>query len=160
LKQEGAFDVQAFLDSTGVARRIVEYRRADVIFTQGDPCESVLYIQKGGVKLSVLSKTGKEAVVAMLGPGDFFGEGCLAGQAVRMGSATATESSTILLVNKAEMGRLLHQQHALSDRFIAHMLARNIRIEEDLVDQLFNSSEKRLARTLLLLARYGNTTRR
>ena len=107
------------------------------------------------MKLSVLSKTGKEAVVAMLGPGDFFGEGCLAGQAVRMGSATATERSTILLVNKAEMGRLLHQQHALSDRFIAHMLARNIRIEEDLVDQLFNSSEKRLARTLLLLARYG-----
>ena len=130
-------------------------RAAEVIFRQGDPCKSVLYIQRGGVKLSVLSKTGKEAVVAMLGPGDFFGEGCLAGQAVRMGPATATESSTILLVNKAEMGSLLHQQHALSDRFIAHMLARNIRIEEDLVDQLFNSSEKRLARTLLLLARYG-----
>ncbi len=154
-KKEPTFDTQAFLDSAGVARTIVEYRPADVIFRQGEPCKSVMYIQRGGVKLSVLSKTGKEAVVAMLGPGDFFGEGCLAGQAVRMGSATATESSTILLVNKAEMGRLLHQQHALSDRFIAHMLARNIRIEEDLVDQLFNSSEKRLARTLLLLARYG-----
>jgi CRP-like cAMP-binding protein len=154
-KKEPTFNAQAFLDSAGLARTIVEYQPADAIFRQGDPCKSVLYIQRGGVKLSVLSKTGKEAVVAMLGPGDFFGEGCLAGQAVRMGSATATESSTILLVNKAEMGRLLHQQHALSDRFIAHMLARNIRIEEDLVDQLFNSSEKRLARTLLLLARYG-----
>jgi CRP-like cAMP-binding protein len=154
-KQKGTFTAQAFLDSPGVARTIVEYRPADVIFTQGDPCESVLYIQKGGVKLSVLSKTGREAVVAMLGPGDFFGEGCLAGQPVRMGSATAITGSTILFVDKAEMVRLLHQQPALSDRFIAHMLARNIRIEEDLVDQLFNSSEKRLARTLLLLARYG-----
>src|SRR6266852_1713356 len=146
---------QAFLDSAGIARTIVAYRRAEAIFTQGDPCESVLYIQKGGVKLSVFSKTGREAVVAMLGPGDFFGEGCLAGQPVRMGSATATTDSTILLVDKDQMVRLLHQQHALSDRFIAHMLARNIRIEEDLIDQLFNSSEKRLARMLLLLARYG-----
>jgi CRP/FNR family transcriptional regulator, cyclic AMP receptor protein len=154
-KPKGTFNAQAFLDSAGVARTIVEYRRADVIFNQGDPCESVLYIQKGGVKLSVLSKTGREAVVAMLGPGDFFGEGCLAGQPVRMGSATAITGSTILFVDKDEMVRLLHQQHALSDRFIAHMLARNMRIEEDLVDQLFNSSEKRLARTLLLLARYG-----
>jgi CRP-like cAMP-binding protein len=154
-KQERTFNAQAFLDSVGVARTIVEYQPGDVIFTQGDPCRVVLYIQHGAVKLSVLSKAGKEAVVAMLGPGDFFGEGCLAGQPVRMGSATATERSTVLLVDKAEMGRLLHQQHALSDRFIAHMLARNIRIEEDLVDQLFNCSEKRLARTLLLLAQYG-----
>jgi CRP-like cAMP-binding protein len=154
-KQKGTFNAQAFLDSAGVARTIVEYRRADVIFTQGDPCESVLYIQKGGVKLSMLSKMGREAVVAMLGPGDFFGEGCLAGQPVRMGSAIAITGSTILFVDKDEMVRLLHQQHALSDRFIAHMLARNSRIEADLVDQLFNSSEKRLARTLLLLARYG-----
>ena len=154
-KPNGTFDARAFLDSAGIARTIVEYRRADVIFTQGDPCESVLYIQKGGVKLSVLSKTGREAVVAMLGPGDFFGEGCLAGQPVRMGSATATTDSTILLVDQDEMVRLLHQQHALSDRFIAHLLARTIRIEEDLVDQLFSSSEKRLARKLLLLARYG-----
>jgi len=154
-KQRGTFDAQAFLESAGVARKIVDYRRSEAIFTQGDPCDSVLYIQKGGVKLSVLSKTGREAVVAMLGPGDFFGEGCLAGQPVRMGSATALTSSTILQVDKDQMVRLLHKQHSLSDRFIAHMLARNIRIEEDLVDQLFNSSEKRLARTLLLLARYG-----
>ncbi|PYR25196.1 MAG: Crp/Fnr family transcriptional regulator [Acidobacteria bacterium] len=154
-KQKGTFDAQAFLESAGVARKIVDYRRSEAIFTQGDPCDSVLYIQKGGVKLSVLSKTGREAVVAMLGPGDFFGEGCLAGQPVRMGSATALTSSTILQVDKDQMVRLLHKQHSLSDRFIAHMLARNIRIEEDLVDQLFNSSEKRLARTLLLLARYG-----
>ena len=114
-----------------------------------------MYIQEGGIKLSVLSKTGREAVVAMLGPGDFFGEGCLAGQPVRMGTATAITPSTILLVGKHQMVALLHDQHAMSDRFISHMLARNIRIEEDLVDQLFNSSEKRLARTLLLLARYG-----
>jgi CRP/FNR family cyclic AMP-dependent transcriptional regulator len=154
-KPKGLFDAQAFLDSAGIAKKIVEYRRNSVIFTQGDPCEHVLYIQKGGVKLSVLSKAGREAVVAMLGAGEFFGEGCLAGQSVRMGSATAIADSTILLVDKIHMVRLLHRQHALSDRFIAHMLARNIRIEEDLVDQLFNSSEKRLARTLLLLARYG-----
>jgi len=154
-KQSGAFDVQAFLDSAGVARKIVEHRRSETIFAQGEPCESVLYIQKGGVKLSVLSKTGREAVVAMLGPGDFFGEGCLAGQSVRMGSATAITSSTILAIEKDQMVDLLHKQHELSDRFIAHMLARNVRIEADLVDQLFNSSEKRLARTILLLARYG-----
>ena len=154
-KQNSPFNAQAFLDSSGIDRKIVEYRRAAVIFTQGDPCEHVLYVQKGGVKLSVLSKSGREAVVAMLGPGEFFGEGCLAGQPVRMGNATTTMDSTILHVDKDQMVRLLHRQHALSDRFIAHMLARNIRIEEDLVDQLFNSSEKRLARTLLLLARYG-----
>ena len=154
-KPKGAFDAQSFLYSAGIARKIVEYRRTEVIFSQGDTCDHVLYIQKGAVKLSVLSKAGREAVVAMLGPGEFFGEGCLAGQQVRMGSATATTDSAILLVDKDQMVRLLHKQHALSDRFIAHMLARNIRIEEDLIDQLFNSSEKRLARTLLLLARYG-----
>jgi CRP-like cAMP-binding protein len=154
-KPKGTFDVQAFLDSAGIARRIVAYRRGEKIFTQGDPCETVLYVQSGAVKLSVLSKTGREAVVAMLAPGDFFGEGCLAGQSMRMGSATAIAASNILHVSKAQMVRLLHKQHDLSDRFITHMLARNIRIEEDLVDQLFNSSEKRLARTLLLLARYG-----
>ena len=149
------FNARAFLESAGLSKRLVEYRQGDRIFAQGDPCDHVLYIQKGNVKLSVLSKMGREAVVAMLGVGEFFGEGCLAGQAVRMGSATATMDSTILLINKDRMVRLLHKQHALSDRFIAHMLARNIRIEEDLIDQLFNSSEKRLARTLLLLARYG-----
>jgi CRP/FNR family cyclic AMP-dependent transcriptional regulator len=150
-----AFDAQAFLDLPGIAKTIVEYRRGETIFTQGDVCEDVLYIRTGGVKLSVLSKTGREAVAAMLGPGDFFGEGCLAGQTVRMGSATAITPSVILLVGKEKMVRLLHRQHAMSDRFISHMLSRNIRIEEDLIDQLFNSSEKRLARTLLVLARYG-----
>ena len=149
------FNAQAFLDSAGLAKTILQYGRDEVIFTQGDASEHVLYVQSGGVKLSVVSKRGKEAVVAMLGPGDFFGEGCLAGQPVRMGSATAMTPSAILRVEKAQMVRLLQRQHEMSDRFIAHMLTRNIRIEEDLIDQLFNSSEKRLARTLLLLARYG-----
>jgi CRP/FNR family cyclic AMP-dependent transcriptional regulator len=150
-----SFDVQGFLDSSGVAKTIVRYGRGDTVFTQGQPCDHVMYIQSGGIKLSVLSKTGREAVVAMLGPGDFFGEGALAGQPLRMGSASAITPSVVLLIRKDKMIRLLHKQHAMSDRFIAHMLARNIRIEEDLIDQLFNSSEKRLARALLLLARYG-----
>jgi len=149
------FNAQAFLDSAGIAKTIAEYGREETIFTQGDVCKHVMYIQTGGVKLSVLSENGREAVVAMLGPGDFFGEGCLAGQPIRIGSATAITPSVILLIDKAKMVRLLHRQHAMSDRFISHMLSRNIRIEEDLIDQLFNSSEKRLARALLLLARYG-----
>lgn len=149
------FDVQVFLDSPGVQRKVVDYRRGQTIFAQGDPCDYVMYLQKGGVKLSVVSKVGRQAVVAMLGPGEFFGEGCLAGQLVRMGSAAATMASSILLIEKAQMVALLASEHALSDRFIGHMLARNIRVEQDLIDQLFNSSEKRLARTLLLLARYG-----
>jgi CRP/FNR family transcriptional regulator, cyclic AMP receptor protein len=159
VKAAPAFNAQTFLESAGVAKTIVKYGRGDAIFTQGDPCEHVMYIQTGGVKLSVLSKTGREAIVAMLGPGDFFGEGCLAGQPLRMGSASAITATTILIVPKAKMVGLLHKQHAMSDRFIAHMLARNIRIEEDLIDQLFNSSEKRLARALLLLARYGKQDR-
>jgi CRP-like cAMP-binding protein len=154
-KGNDTFDVEAFLDSAGVSRRIEKYRRGQVVFAQGDPCQHVLYIQAGGVHLSVLSSGGRRAVVATLGPGDFFGEGCLAGHPVRMGGATAMTVSTVLLIDKDQMARLLHEEHALSDRFIKHMLARNIRIEQDLVDQLFNSSEKRLARTLLLLARYG-----
>jgi CRP/FNR family transcriptional regulator, cyclic AMP receptor protein len=154
-KRKAAFNAQSFLDSAGLSKRIVKYAKGETVFVQGDSCKSVLYVQAGGVKLSVLSKGGREAVVAMLGVGEFFGEGCLAGQAVRMGTATAVVASTILLVDKDEMVDLLHKQRALSDRFITHMLARNIRIEEDLIDQLFNSSEKRLARTLLLLARYG-----
>src|SRR6478609_7876446 len=155
LKLPSPFNAQAFLESAGVAKTFVEYGRGETVFAQGDACDHVLYVQSGGVKLSVLSKTGREAVVAMLGPGDFFGEGCLAGQPIRMGSATAITPSVIRVVAKAKMVRLLHKQHAMSDRFISHMLSRNIRIEEDLIDQLFNSSEKRLARTLLLLARYG-----
>jgi CRP-like cAMP-binding protein len=149
------FDARAFLESAGAAKAIAHFRRGEAVFAQGDACRHVMYIQAGGVKLSVMSKTGREAVVAMLGPGDFFGEGCVAGQSHRIGSATAITPSTILLVGKAKMVELLHQQHAMSDRFISHLLGRNIRIEEDLIDQLFNSSEKRLARTLLLLARYG-----
>lgn len=157
LKANGkkAFNAQDFLDSTGVARKVVEFKRKQAIFSQGDPAQNVLYIQKGGVRLSVVNKTGKEAVVAILGPGDFFGEGCLAGQSIRMGTATAVAATTALVIEKNEMIRVLHAEHAFSDRFISYMLSRNIRIEEDLVDQLFNSSEKRLARTLLLLARYG-----
>jgi CRP/FNR family cyclic AMP-dependent transcriptional regulator len=152
----GEFDVQAFLDSAGVARNIVEFQAKDTIFLQGDIGKDVLYIQKGTVKLSVVSKTGKEAVVAMLKPGDFVGEGVLAGQPVRIASATASGDVTMLVIGLKEMIRVLHDEHAFSDRFIAYMVGRNIRIEEDLIDQLFNSSEKRLARTLLLLARYGN----
>jgi CRP/FNR family cyclic AMP-dependent transcriptional regulator len=154
-KKKAVFDAQAFLDSAGVSRKVVDFRKRQVIFAQGDPCKSVMYAQRGGVKLSVVSQTGKEAVVAILGPGDFFGEGCLAGQARRMATATAITNATVLVIEKSEMMRMLHKQHSLSDRFIHYMLERNIRVEEDLVDQLFNSSEKRLARTLLLLARYG-----
>jgi CRP-like cAMP-binding protein len=154
-KKKSVFDAQAFLDSSGVQKQIKEFKRSDVVYSQGDAAKSVLYLQAGSVKLSVVSEAGKEAVVAILGPGDFFGEGCLAGQSVRMGTASAITPSTVLVIEKREMFKVLHEQHDLSDRFIAFMLARNIRIEEDLIDQLFNSSEKRLARTLLLLARYG-----
>jgi len=154
------FDLRGFLESAGVSRRIVRYATNTVVFAQGATAKAVFYVQEGGVKLSVLSSAGKEAVVAMLGPGDFFGEGCLAGQTMRMGSAITLMPTTALQVQKREMLRTLHEQPAFSDLFIAHMLARNIRIEEDLVDQLFNSSEKRLARTLLLLARYGEEEER
>jgi len=150
-----AFDAEAFLDSAGIARKLATFRRAQTIFSQGDVCDSVMYIQKGGVKLSVRSKTGREAIVAMLGPGEFFGEGALAGQPLRMGDATALTLSTIFVLRKKTMLRLLHKKRELADRFIAHMLGTNIRIEEDLLDHLFNDDEKRLARALLLLARYG-----
>src|SRR6202165_3334591 len=150
--QKPTFDAQAFLDSAGVARKVVEYRRSQKIYSQGDPAASVMYIQKGGVKLSVVNEVGKEAVLAILGPDDFFGEGGMAGQSIRMGTATAITPTTLLVIEKTEMIRVLHDEHAFSDRFVSYMLSRNIRIEEDLIDQLFNSSEKRLARTLLLLA--------
>ncbi len=158
LKEKPAFDAQAFLDSAGVARKVVQYRGSRKVYTQGDPATAVMYIQEGSVKLSVVNEVGREAVVAILGPSDFFGEGCLAGQEIRMGTATAIEPSAVLVFEKSEMMRMLHAEPALSDRFISHMLSRNIRIEEDLIDQLFNSSEKRLARALLLLARYGKKT--
>lgn len=149
------FDAKAFLDAVDLSGKVVAYRPSDAIYSQGDAADSILYIQKGSVKLSVVSPSGREAVVGVLGAGDFIGEGALAGQPVRLATATAMAATTIRVVPKRQMIRLLHEQHGLSDRFIAHMLARNQRLEEDLVDQLFNASEKRLARTLLLLARYG-----
>ena len=154
-KARPGFDAEAYLESTGPARKVVKYRQGEVVFAQGDPADDVRYLQKGGMKVSVLSRIGKEAVIAMLSPGDFFGEGALAGQSLRIETATAMTASSVLIIQKGAMARLLHEQPAFADRFIAHMLTRNIRIEADLVDQLFNSSEKRLARTLLLLARYG-----
>lgn len=147
--------MNSFLHSVGLLRKTTEFRRKETIFSQGDPAKNVMFIQKGGVKLTVVNTVGREAVVAILGPGDFIGEGCLAGQTVCMTTATAITPASILAIEKHEMIRVLHGEHEFSDRFIAYMLARNIRVEEDLIDQLFNSSEKRLARTLLLLARYG-----
>jgi CRP/FNR family transcriptional regulator, cyclic AMP receptor protein len=145
----------AGLDWTGVRTERVEFGPGTMVFAQGDPATTVMYVEQGVVRLSVVSHAGKEAVIAMLETGHFFGEGCLAGQAQRMATATAVAPCTILTVEKQEMVRRLHAQPAFADRFLTHMLARNIRIEEDLIDHLFNSSEKRLARTLLLLARYG-----
>ena len=155
LTPRSPFGLDSFLETGGVRRRVISLPRHAVAYSQGSAATSVFYIQRGGIKLSVTSALGKEAVVAMLGPGDFFGEGCLAGQPLRMGSATALVPTELIRIVKADMARLLDEQHEFSNRFIRHILGRNIRIEEDLVDQLFNSSEKRLARTLLLLARYG-----
>ena len=154
-RSNGSFDPQVFLDTAGVARKVVEYRRNESIYSQGDAANTVMYIQKGGVKFSVVNGSGKEAVVAVFGPTDFFGEGCMAGQPLRIGTTTAVTPTTLLVMQKEELLRVLHAEHGLSDHFIAYMLAHNIRVEEDLIDQLFNSSEKRLARALLLLARYG-----
>jgi CRP/FNR family cyclic AMP-dependent transcriptional regulator len=155
LKTAPEFDLEDFLESAGLARTIAKYAKAGVIYSQGDHATQVMYIQHGSAKISVLSKSGKEAVVAMLSAGDFLGEGCLAGQTRRMATATAMSPTTLLVVEKPHMMQMLHKEPALSDRFRLHMLMRNIRIEEDLIDQLFNSSEKRLARALLLMARYG-----
>jgi CRP/FNR family cyclic AMP-dependent transcriptional regulator len=154
-KKQRPFDAKAFLETAGLGKRLSTYTRGDIVFSQGDPSDTVMYVRDGAVQLSVLSHTGKEAIIATLRAGDFLGEGALAGQPIRLVTARATMASTMLVVPKRQMIRLLHSQHALSDRFIAHMLVRNARLEADLVDQLFNESEKRLARTLLLLARYG-----
>ena len=154
-RKVSTFNAEAFLNSAGLARTITEFGKKETLFSQGDPCRTIMYIQKGEVKISVVSETGKEAVVAMLGSGDFIGEGGLAGQPVRMATATAITPVTALVIENKEMFKVLHSESAFSDRFITYMLERNVRIEEDLIDQLFNSSEKRLARTLLLLARYG-----
>src|ERR1700676_3824040 len=148
-KKNGVFDPQVFLDTAGVARKITDFRRGESIYSQGEAADSVMYLQKGGVKYSVVNGSGKEAVVAIFGPNDFFGEGCMAGQSVRMGTTTAMPPTTILVIAKHDILRVLHTEHELSDQFIGYMLAHNIRVEEDLIDQLFNSSEKRLARTLL-----------
>ncbi|MGA8221327.1 MAG: Crp/Fnr family transcriptional regulator [Candidatus Acidiferrales bacterium] len=149
------FSVESFFDSLGVVRGVKNYRKNQVIFSQGDPAIDVLYLRKGRVKRTVVSRSGREAVVGILGPGDFFGEWCLSERPVCIATATAMESTSILVISKQEMVRALHTEHALSDGFIAYLLARTVRIEEDLIDQLFNSTEKRLARALLRLARYG-----
>jgi CRP/FNR family cyclic AMP-dependent transcriptional regulator len=149
------FNAEAYLASGGVARKVVEYRRSEKAYSQGDPATDVMYIQKGDMKLSVVNEVGKGAVVAILGPDDFFGEGCLACQSVRRETAAALTPATVLAIQKKEMIRVLHAERAFADRFMTYMLERIGRIEEDLIDQLFNSSEKRLARTLLLLTRYG-----
>ena len=153
--RRSAFDVQLFLDSAGLGRKLEKFRGRETVFAQGDPAQNVMYIQEGRVTLTVVNETGKEAVVGVVGPGDFFGEGCLAGQSICMATATAIAPTTVLVIEKNEMIRVLHEEHEFSDRFIAYMLARNGRVEEDLIDQLFNCIEKRLARALLLLARYG-----
>jgi CRP/FNR family transcriptional regulator, cyclic AMP receptor protein len=149
------FNVKSFLKTTGLGRKILKFKPNETVFAQGDLANNVMYIQEGSVKLFVVSESGKQGVVAILGPGDFLGEGCLAGQAKYMVTAVAIAPTAVLIIEKNEMFRVLHGEHEFSDRFIAHMLSRNLRVEEDLIDQLFNSSEKRLARTLLLLARYG-----
>jgi CRP/FNR family transcriptional regulator, cyclic AMP receptor protein len=148
-------DIISFLKSAGIVRKLKTYKRKEIIYSQGEAARTILYVEEGGVKLSVISEAGKEAVVALLGAGDFFGEGCLAGQSIRMGTATALSACALLVFEKKQMLQILHERQEFSDIFIAFMLSRNTRIEEDLIDQLFNSSEKRLARTLLLLARYG-----
>jgi CRP/FNR family cyclic AMP-dependent transcriptional regulator len=151
-------NLPGWLQAAGVGRTLVDYGPGHAIFTQGDPCEHVWYIDAGAVKVSVLSPAGKEAVVVLLGPGDFLGEGGLAGQPSHRHSATTITASALVAIAKHDMLRLLHAQHAMSDRFIAHILARNIRIEEAVIDHRLHSSEKRLARTLMLLARHGTAS--
>jgi CRP/FNR family cyclic AMP-dependent transcriptional regulator len=159
-KRNLTFDPKSLLKGVSGGRSVASYRRKQVIFAQGDPADAVFYVQKGRVKLTVVSKQGKEAVVALLGADEFFGEGCLAGQPLRMSSATAAEDTTVLRLRKKAMVRLLHTDPKFAELFTTHLLSRNIRYEEDLVDQLFNSSEKRLARVLLLLAHFGKDGRR
>ncbi len=149
------FDVHTFLAKIGAGRTAISCRKSKKLFSQGDPADAIFYIQDGKVKLTVISKQGKEAVVGILGATDFFGEGCLAGQSVRMSSATAMSPCEVMRLEKEHTIRVLHDEPTFSELFLTHLLSRNIRLEEDLVDQLFNSSEKRLARVLLLLANYG-----
>jgi CRP/FNR family transcriptional regulator, cyclic AMP receptor protein len=155
IKSRPSFDPKSFLAMVGEGRSIGEYRKDQIVFSQGDPANAVFYVQRGKVKVSVVSEQGKEAVVAMLGTNDFFGEGCLAGQAQRIATVATITDSVIVRLEKAAIVRVIHREPAFSGMFIAHLLARAIRVEADLVDQLFNSSEKRLARILLLLANFG-----
>jgi CRP-like cAMP-binding protein len=155
-RKAAAFDPSAFLAKVGHGKTISSYAKGSVVYQQGDAADSVYYIQSGKVKVSVVSAQGKEAVVGLLGGGDFFGEGCLTGQKLRLATVEALEPSVVLRIDKAEMTRVIHSEATFSELFIAHLLSRNARVEEDLVDQLFNSSEKRLARTLLLLANFGS----
>jgi CRP-like cAMP-binding protein len=154
-KLKPVFDPRLFLSKVGKGRTIADYSKNQVIFSQGDQADAVFYIQKGKLKLTVVSNAGKEAIIAILGPGDFLGEGCLAAQPVRLATATAISSCSIIRLEKAAMIRVLHDEPTFSEVFVSYLLSRNMRIEEDLVDQLFNSSEKRLARVLLLLANFG-----
>src|SRR5580700_7863585 len=155
IKKKRDFDPHAFLATIGEGRKIVPFEKKQTIFTQGDAADAVFYIQSCKVRLTVVSNIGKEATIGILGEKDFFGEGCLAGQPLRMAAATAMTDCELLRIGKKAIGQALHREHAFSDLFVAYLLTRNIRYEEDLVDQLFNSSEKRLARILLLLARFG-----
>jgi CRP/FNR family cyclic AMP-dependent transcriptional regulator len=154
-KASATFKVKTFLNSTGLGKRIVRFQTKDTVFAQGDSAKNIFYIQEGGVRLTVVQSSGKEAVLTILGPGDFVGEGCLAGQSAYAATATAITPAAVLVIAKREMSRVLREEHEFSDRFIAYVLARSARVEADLIDQLFNNSEKRLARTLLLLAHYG-----
>ncbi len=154
-KRSSPFNPELYLQSVGISRKVGDFRKNQAIFSQGDVADEVFYVQQGSVKLTVVNGVGKEAVVAIFGPGDFFGEGAISSEVIRMGTATAVAPTMVLIIGKNEMIRVLHAEHLLSDRFITYMLARNSRVQADLVDQLFNSTEKRLARTLLLLASYG-----
>jgi CRP/FNR family cyclic AMP-dependent transcriptional regulator len=161
MKRKGKlpFDPIVFLSKVNGGRAIFNYRRDQMVYTQGEPADSVFYIQSGKVKKTVVSEQGKEAVVALLESGDFFGEGCLTGEPLRLATVSAATECVIARITKAEITRVIHEEPAFAELFIAHLLARNSRVEEDLVDQLFNSSEKRLARTLLLLANFGKEGR-
>jgi len=158
-KAKLAFDPKEFLSKVNGGQRIFDYRKDQIVYRQGDPADAVFYIQSGRVKKTVVSEQGKEAVVALLGAGDFFGEGCLAGEALRLATVVALTKCVIARVSKADITRVIHEEPAFAELFISHLLARNSRVEEDLVDQLFNSSEKRLARTLLLLANFGKESK-
>jgi CRP-like cAMP-binding protein len=158
-KVKATFDAKTLLEAVGEGSATRDYQKAQPVFSQGDRADAVFFVQRGKVKLTVLSRQGKQAVIALLGPGDFFGEGCLAGQPVRMATATAMTESAIVRLPKQTMIRALHRDAVFSELFTTYLLSRNIRMEEDLVDQLFNSSEKRLARILLLLANFGKEGR-